>query len=71
MTKCMTSHEMWACLKEHGCTKHRVLARGADGIRRVILESRDTGEYPSIAHPDDLTPEERVAELSDFLRHRG
>ena len=64
----MTAPALWGALKAVGYTKYRVLDVGPP--RSVILQSRDKDEFPSIPHPDDLTPEQREEVLEEFLRHR-
>lgn len=61
----MTSEQYWAELRALGFTQMRVLSAGDK--RRVILQSRDRDFFPSITHPDDLTPEQRRAEMDKFL----
>ena len=62
----MTSDAFWAELKKHGYTKRDIINAG--GRRRVILQSRDTIDFNSITHPDDLTEDQRKSELSKFIR---
>jgi hypothetical protein len=65
----MTVSEFWAALKAAGYTQRQLIQAG--GRRRVILQSRDKGEYPSITHPEDLRPDQRRAEVNRFLRIHG
>jgi len=64
----MTSEQFWAELRAWGYTKWEILK--CPDIRRVILQSPSKGEFPGISHPDDLSPEERVAELKAFKRRQ-
>lgn len=61
----MTASEFWNVLKKYGYTKLKEIPSG--GKRRVILQSRDAGDFPSITHPEDLTPEQRSDSIDKFL----
>lgn len=62
------SETVWSRLRQLGFTKLKVLPI-AGSIRTVILQGPDgPGQPASIAHPDDLSEEERADELMRFIR---
>lgn len=61
----MTSEQFWVRARRQGFTRFREFE--VEGRRRVIMQSRDRMNFPSLTHPDDLTPDQREAEIERFL----
>jgi hypothetical protein len=61
----VTSEQFWAALRKEGYTIFRVIDVGAR--RNVIMQTRTPGEFVSVDHPDDFSPDQREAIVGRFL----